>query len=49
MNEFTPVLGVNGGVIGIVSLTNIETILSISLLFLTCVWTAIKIYNLLKK
>lgn len=44
-----PVLGVNGSVLGLVSLTSIETILSIILLFLTCVWTSIKIYNLLKK
>lgn len=44
-----PVLGVNGGVLGVVSLTSIEAILSIALLFLTCVWTSIKIYKLLKK
>tara|TARA_Y100000289_G_C3924115_1_gene152280 strand:- start:1394 stop:1558 length:165 start_codon:yes stop_codon:yes gene_type:complete len=44
-----PVLGVNGGVLGVVSLTSIETILSITLLFLTCIWTSIKIYKLLKK
>lgn len=44
-----PVLGVNTSVLGVVSLTSIETILSITLLFLTCIWTSIKIYNLIKK
>ena len=49
IEEIAPVIGVNGGVIGIVSLTSIETILSISLLFLTCIWTSVKIYKLVKK
>lgn len=49
IQDLVPVLGVNTGVLGVVSLTSIETLLSISLLFLTCIWTCIKIYNLLKK
>lgn len=49
VQELIPVLGVNTGVLGVVSLTSIEAILSIALLFLTCIWTSIKIYNLLKK
>jgi hypothetical protein len=44
-----PVLGVNSGVLGVVSLTDIELILSIVLLGLTCIWTSIKIYKLLTK
>jgi len=47
--EVFRVLGVNGGVFGFVTLAEIETTFSIALLFLTCVWTCVKIYKLLKK
>lgn len=48
-DEIAPVVGVNGGVLGVVSLTSIETALSILLLSLTCFWTCLKIYKLIKK
>lgn len=47
--EIVHVLGVNGGVLGIVTLSELETIMSIALLGLTCIWTSIKIFKLLKK
>lgn len=47
--EVFRVFGVNGGVFSFVTLVDIETSFSIALLFLTCVWTCIKIYKLLKK
>jgi len=47
--EVFRVLGVNGGVFSFVTLSEIETTFSIALLFLTCVWTCVKIYKLLKK
>ena len=47
--EIIHVLGVNGGVLGIVSLAEVESIMSIALLALTCIWTAIKIYKLISK
>ena len=40
--------GVNGGVLATVSLTDIELILKILLLAMTCVWTVVKIAKLLK-
>ncbi len=47
--EMVHVLGVNGGVLGIVTLGDLESIMSIVLLTLTCVWTSIRIYKLISK
>jgi len=47
--EIIHVLGVNGGVLGIVTLSELESIMSIILLSLTCIWTCIKIYKLISK
>lgn len=41
--EFPKVLGVNGGVFATVTLTQIETFLSIVLLCVTIVWTGAKL------
>ena len=49
MSEWLRVLGVNGGVLAAVSLTDLELILKILLLAMTCVWTAVKIAKLLKE
>lgn len=49
IQELVPVFGVNGGVLSVVTLTDIEAILSIALLFLTCIWTSVKIYKLIRK
>jgi hypothetical protein len=49
IQDLVPVFGINGGVLGVVTLTDIETILSITLLFLTCIWTSVKIYKLIRK
>ena len=46
--EWLKVFGVNGTVFATVSLSDIELVLKIVLLLLTCVWTAVKIVNLLK-
>jgi len=46
--EWVKVFGVNGTVFATVSLSDIELVLKIVLLLLTCVWTAVKIVNLLK-
>tara|TARA_B100001057_G_C22749518_1_gene911187 strand:- start:880 stop:1053 length:174 start_codon:yes stop_codon:yes gene_type:complete len=43
------VLGVNGATFGLVTFTSIEAVLKILLLSLTCVWTGVKIYKLIKK
>jgi len=47
--EWLKVLGVNGGVLATVSLTDFELILKIILLVLTCVWTGVKIVKLIKE
>ena len=46
--EFGKVIGVNTGVFAAVSLSDIEVLLKILALVLTCVWTGAKIYKLLK-
>ena len=46
--EFGKVIGVNTGVFAAVSLTDAEILLKVIALALTCVWTAVKIYNLIK-
>jgi len=43
------VVGVNTGVLGVVTFGEFEGILNITLLSLTCIWTIIKIKKLLKK
>jgi hypothetical protein len=43
------VLAVNTGVLGVVTFGELEGILNITLLTLTCIWTIIKIKKLLKK
>ena len=48
MSEWLRVLGVNGGVLAAVSLTDLELVLKILLLAMTCVWTAVKIVKLIK-
>ena len=49
ISEYLKMFGVNGGVLATVSLTDIELILKILLLSMTCVWTAVKIAKLLKE
>ena len=49
VGEWLRVLGVNGGVLAAVSLTDLELALKILLLAMTCVWTAVKIVKLIKK
>ncbi len=46
--EWLKVFGVNSTVFATVSLSDIELVLKIVLLLLTCVWTAVKIVNLIK-
>jgi hypothetical protein len=46
--EWLKVFGVNSTVFATVSLSDIELVLKIVLLLLTCIWTAVKIVNLLK-
>ena len=48
ISEYLKMFGVNGGVLATVSLTDIELILKILLLSMTCVCTAVKIAKLLK-
>ena len=48
MGEWLRVLGINGGVLAAVSLTDLELVLKILLLAMTCVWTAVKIVKLIK-
>tara|TARA_R100000234_G_C4997575_1_gene178695 strand:- start:185 stop:343 length:159 start_codon:yes stop_codon:yes gene_type:complete len=47
--EWLKILGVNGGVFATVSLSDLEVILKIVMLLLTCVWTGIKIIKLIKE
>ena len=47
--EWLKVFGVNGGVLATVSLSDLELVLKIVLLALTCLWTACKIIKLLKE
>ena len=46
--EWLKIFGINGTVFATVSLSDIELVLKIVLLLLTCIWTAVKIVNLLK-
>ena len=49
VQEAVQVFGVNGATFGLVTFTSIEAMLKILLLSLTCIWTIVKIYKLLKK
>ncbi len=49
ISEWLKVFGINGGVLAAVSLTDIELILKITLLILTCIWSGIKIIKLTKE
>tara|TARA_Y100000593_G_C4073150_1_gene220091 strand:- start:364 stop:522 length:159 start_codon:yes stop_codon:yes gene_type:complete len=47
--EWLKIFGVNGGVFATVSLSDLEIILKVIMLVLTCVWTGIKIIKLIKE
>ena len=47
--EWMKVCGVNGTVFATVSLSDIELVLKIVLLIMTCIWTGVKIVKLLKE
>ena len=49
ISEWFKMLGINGGVLAAVSLTDLELILKILLLILTCIWSGIKIIKLTKE
>ena len=49
ISEWVKMFGINGGVLAAVSLTDIELILKILLLILTCIWSGIKIIKLTKE
>ena len=49
IEDWLKMFGVNGGVLGVVSLTDIELLLKIVMLLLTCIWTAVKIMKLIKE
>ena len=49
MTDWFKMFGVNGGVFAAVSLSDIEMMLKILMLVLTCIWTVIKIIKLLKE
>ena len=49
ISEWLKVFGINGGVLAAVSMTDIELILKILLLILTCIWSGIKIIKLTKE
>ena len=49
MREWLTMFGVNGGVFAAVSLTDIELLLKVLLLILTCIWTGVKIIKLTKE
>lgn len=48
MSEWAKLFGVNGGTLGVVSLSDIELGLKVLLLALTCCWTTVKIIKLIK-
>lgn len=48
MSEWLKMFGVNGGTLGVVSLSELELGLKVLLLALTCAWTAVKIVKLMK-
>ncbi len=47
--EWMKVFGVNGTVFATVSLSDIELVLKIVLLTMTCIWTGVKIVKLIKE
>ena len=47
--EWLKIFGVNGGVFATVSFSDLEVILKVVMLFLTCVWTGVKIVKLIKE
>ena len=47
--DWLKMFSVNGGVFAAVSLSDIEMMLKITMLILTCIWTVIKIIKLLKE
>ena len=47
--EYIKMFGVNGSVLATVSMTDMELVLKILLLTLTCAWTTIKIAKLIKE
>jgi len=47
--EWMKVFGVNGTVFATVSLSDIELVLKIVLLIMTCIWTGVKIVKLIKE
>ena len=49
ISEWMKMFGVNGGVLAAVSLTDLELILKITLLVLTCIWSGMKIIKLIKE
>ena len=49
VEDWFKMFGVNGSVLGVVSLTDIELMLKIVMLILTCIWTTVKILKLIKE
>jgi|TARA_Y100000356_G_C11217278_1_gene267069 hypothetical protein len=45
MEEYFKIFGINGTVLGVVTLTDVELILKITLLLVTIVWTGGKAVN----
>ncbi len=45
MEEYFKIFGINGTVLGVVTLTDVELILKITLLLVTIIWTAGKAVN----
>lgn len=49
ITDWFKMFGVNGSVLGVVSLTDLELMLKIVMLILTCIWTTVKILKLIKE
>lgn len=49
VTDWFKMFGVNGATFGVVSLTDLELILKIVLLFVTICWTCVKIVKLIKE
>ena len=49
VTDWFKMFGVNGGVLGVVSLTDLELMLKIVMLILTCIWTTVKIWKLIQE
>jgi len=47
--DWFKMFGVNGGVLGVVSLTDLELMLKIVMLILTCIWTTVKIWKVIQE